>query len=126
MKVAGVADIRTLINDGANRWEPHWRYCGRAMQTYGLPASKWANPYRRRLFKLVHPGEVIGHYIDHLDGSPHLLSALPELDQKLLLCWCTTWAGTRPYVGYKCHCDVLADLVAGMSIEDVRIRLKAA
>ena len=63
-------------------------YIGRRVQQGGwnLAASKWANPFRKA------PGQPAGStlqaYAYHLASSPHLLKALPELQGKVLGCWC--------------------------------------
>lgn len=61
--------------------------------------SKWGNP-----FAIGRDGtraEVIEKFRAHLESSPHLMAALPELRGKVLGCWCTPQA---------CHGDVLLEL----------------
>jgi hypothetical protein len=63
--------------------------------------SKWGNPF------VIGPdgtrGEVIQKYEEYLRKSPELLSALPELKDKILGCWCAP----KP-----CHGEVLVKLVS--------------
>jgi len=73
-------------------------YIGRANKTYGLPESKWANPY-----KIGRDGtrdEVIARYERYLHASG-LISQVHELRGKDLVCWCAPQA---------CHGDVLLRL----------------
>lgn len=114
MKVAGVADLRALPY---GPWPENAVYCGRAQPSRGLPESKWHNP-NRLLPAGVRSVEALAanlaRYDQRVRSRPDLMTALPELDDKLLLSFCTTWQGRRPYPGWRCHCDVLADLVAGV------------
>ena len=60
--------------------------------------SKWGNPY-----VMPRDGDraaVIRQFRKHLEGSPELLAALPELKGKRLACHC------HPL---PCHGDVLAE-----------------
>jgi hypothetical protein len=69
------------------------------MPRFGLPASKWANPFRAG-----HDGdrrEVIAKYERWLSGEPELMAALPELRGKTLGCWCAP---------HRCHGDLLKRL----------------
>lgn len=80
--------------------DPYDLYIGRANATYGLPASKWANP-----FKLEREADrpiVLARYRIWLLQQPSLMRALPELRGLRLACWCSPRA---------CHGDVLAALV---------------
>lgn len=61
--------------------------------------SKWGNP-----FVIGRDGsreEVVQRYRDYILSSPSLLSALPELRGRNLVCWCAPCA---------CHGDVLLEL----------------
>ena len=62
--------------------------------------SKWGNPF------VIGPDgsreQVIKKYRAWVLAQPALMAALPELDGKILACWCAP----RP-----CHGDVLAELV---------------
>ena len=71
--------------------EPYDVYVGRP--------SKWGNP-----FEIGRDGsreEVIAKYAEWLQSQSQLLSALPELKDKTLACWCSPKA---------CHADILAKL----------------
>jgi hypothetical protein len=75
-------------------------YIGRATRN-GWRASRWANP-----FKVGRDGtlpEVLAKYRRYVCDSPDLMAALPELQGKVLLCWCAP---------NPCHGDVLLDLLA--------------
>lgn len=74
-------------------------YIGRENRTYGLPASKWGNPFR--LERESDRPIVLARYRIWLLGEKELLAALPELRGKRLACWCSPLA---------CHGDVLAEL----------------
>lgn len=72
--------------------EPYDIYIGRP--------SKWGNPY-----SIGRDGtreEVIEKYRDYILNRPDLISALPELMNKCLGCWCKPQA---------CHGDVLIEMV---------------
>mgnify|MGYP003564749057 CR=1 FL=1 len=63
--------------------------------------SKWGNPFKIG----VHGNryEVIAQYEAYLiNKRPDLINALPELENKILGCWC------KPL---KCHGDVLKKIV---------------
>lgn len=79
--------------------EPYDVYIGRPAR--GLPGSKWANPFR-----IGHDGdrdEVCAKYEAYIRSRPDLLADLPEIDGKILGCWCAPEA---------CHGDVLVRLCA--------------
>lgn len=59
--------------------------------------SKWGNPFA--IGRDGSRAEVIDRYDAWLDSQPELLAALPELDGKVLVCFC------KPA---RCHGDVLA------------------
>jgi hypothetical protein len=80
------------------RREPYDVYIGRRMNRFGLPQSRWANPYPLAMGTRE---QVIEAYRRHLLASPELLAALPELRGMRLGCWCKPLA---------CHGDVLAEL----------------
>jgi hypothetical protein len=64
--------------------------------------SKWGNP-----FQIGRDGtreEVIAKYRAWIVQQPALMAALPELEGKVLACWCAPKA---------CHGDVLAELANG-------------
>jgi hypothetical protein len=90
------ADDRGLYVYVGRRMPPHW--------TGGNPYVRgpfdWANPY-----KLGRDGDrtTIIESFEHLylPGHPDLIDRLPELDGKVLGCWCAP---------EHCHGDVLARL----------------
>ena len=76
--------------------EPYDVYIGRP--------SKWGNPFSHKTgtkaqFKVDTREQAILAYEDWLGKQPDLLEALPELEGKILGCWCKPLA---------CHGDVLA------------------
>lgn len=82
------------------RNQPYDVYIGRENKTFGLKASKWANPF------VIGPDgsrdEVLAKYENWLLEHPELLNQLSELDGKTLGCWC------HPQ---KCHGDILIKLL---------------
>lgn len=73
-----------------------------AYDIYIARPGKWGNP-----FVMGRDGtreEVIEKYREWILTQPELLAALPELQGKVLGCWCKPAA---------CHGDVLKELVEG-------------
>ena len=62
--------------------------------------SKWGNPYQIGVHGTRE--EVIQKYREMILGNKKLLAALPELQGKVLGCWCSPLA---------CHGDVLVELL---------------
>lgn len=81
--------------------DPFDVYIGRAC--YGYKASKWANPFRLRDDDPAERYRVILDYKQHVRSTPELWNALPELEGKVLGCWC------RPK--FPCHGDALLELL---------------
>jgi len=82
--------------------EPFEVYIGREVPERGFAGSIWGNP-----FIIGRDGdreEVIAKYKSWLLGIPELLARLPELEGKVLGCWCKPEA---------CHGDFLVELVEG-------------
>ena len=73
-------------------------YIGR--KNGNLPQSKWANPFV--VGKDGKRGECIELYRQWIMTQPQLLEALPELEGKILGCWCYP---------RECHGNVLLDLL---------------
>jgi hypothetical protein len=74
-----------VLNYNRDGLPPGAVYIGRLMPQYGLPGSKWHNPY-----KVGRDGtreEVIARYERHLDDSG-LIDAVRELRGRDLVCWC--------------------------------------
>lgn len=87
-----------------NRRNPNFTlYIGRAWA--GLPASKWANPYRMSTWDR---SAVLNFYEQHVRSTPKLWNSLHEIDDQVLGCWCheTPSTGETLY----CHGDVLIKL----------------
>lgn len=63
--------------------------------------SKWGNPFT--IGKDGSRDEVIAKYADWIKTQPELLAALPELEGKILGCWCAP---------QPCHGDILKSLAA--------------
>ena len=78
---------------------PNTVYVGRRNIRYGLPASKWANPFR--IGRDGTRDEVIAKSRAWVLQRPELMAALPEMRGKDLVCWC---------VPFACHGDVLLAL----------------
>jgi hypothetical protein len=79
--------------------EPFDVYCGRGSRSLGLPASKWANPFR--IGRDGTREQVIAKHKRWLVSQPRLLAALQELRGQILGCHCAPRA---------CHCDTLLEL----------------
>jgi hypothetical protein len=71
------------------------QWCGKEV----FEASPWANPFSVK--KWGREG-AIKRYEEKLRGKPELLGRLPELEGKILACWCKPKA---------CHGDVLLRLI---------------
>ncbi len=72
--------------------EPYDVYIGRP--------SKWGNPYS--IGRHGTRQEVVNKYYAYIKNKPELLEALPELEGKILGCWCAP---------KLCHGHILIDLV---------------
>lgn len=83
-------------------------YIGRRLKMGGwdLPASKWHNPYKRAKDTVEDKLAVIAQYEQYVRGRPDLMRSLPELDGKVLGCWC------KSHEDVPCHGDVLVKLIA--------------
>jgi hypothetical protein len=87
-----------VLNYRRDGLPPNAVYIGRLMPRYGLPGSKWHNPY-----KVGCDGtreEVIAKYERHLHDSG-LIYAVHELRGRDLVCWCAP---------EPCHGDLLLRL----------------
>jgi len=79
--------------------EPFDVYIGRG--------SKWGNPFSHKekttaKFRVANRKEAVEKYEEWIKTQEHLLESLPELEGKVLGCWC------KPQ---SCHGDVLKKLV---------------
>jgi hypothetical protein len=71
------------------------QWCGKEV----FEASPWANPFSVKRYGRT---EAIKRYEQKLRSKPELLARLPELEGKILACWCKPKA---------CHGDVLLQLI---------------
>jgi hypothetical protein len=74
-------------------------YIGRANPRSGLKASIWANPFV--IGKDGTREEVMAKYRAWLPTQADLIARLPDLNSKVLGCWCAPEA---------CHGDILSQL----------------
>jgi hypothetical protein len=84
--------------------EPYHVYIGNQMpwEPYRLKKSVWANPYNGAFRSgEITREEVLSKYREHVLSNPQLLDKLPELEGKVLACWCAP---------EPCHGDVLLEL----------------
>jgi hypothetical protein len=78
--------------------------------TYNLRVDRttiWGNPYSHKdgtlaKYKVNTRKEAIEKYKEYILNSPELLAKLPELQDKVLGCWCKPLA---------CHGDILVELI---------------
>jgi len=84
-------------------------YIGRAVARGGwqLPGSKWANPFS--IAKYGSAEKVVQLYEEYLVSKPDLMASLPELQGKVLGCWC------KPG---PCHGDVLVKMANKLAFID--------
>lgn len=78
-------------------------YIGRAFACF-KESSKWANN-----FIIGRDGtreQVIEKYKNYVMNNAELMSALPELKNKILVCWCAP---------QRCHANALIELLAELS-----------
>jgi hypothetical protein len=71
------------------------QWCGKEL----FETSPWANPFSVKRWGRE---GAINRYEEKLRGKPELLTRLPELEGKILACWCKPKA---------CHGDVLLRLI---------------
>jgi hypothetical protein len=78
-------------------------YVGGAMPWLGLKKSIWANPYNKMFRKCdITREECIAMYREYVLSHNNLMARLPELQGKVLGCWCAP---------EPCHGDVLLRLI---------------
>jgi len=95
-------------------------YIGRAMPRQGLPASKWANPYK--IGRDGTRGQVVLKYTEDLligERRP-LLAELPELRGKPLACWCRHDGEITHPPTNGCHGDTLLYLLSIHTDDELR------
>ena len=85
-------------------------YIGRRHKDFPM-GSKWGNPYVRG--KDGTSAEVLAQYKQHVLSTPELLESLPELEGKILGCWCKVANDPmRP-----CHGDILIQILEEFTIK---------
>lgn len=102
-------NVQNIKNNKSIMNESNVLYIGRANKWLGLPESKWHNP-----FPMKNEGqrkEVLRKFLDYILKKDDLLGALPELDDKTLVCYC--------YPEKKCHGNILVFLRLGMEESDI-------
>lgn len=113
-----VVDFRAVKehwNQAAQQWDdPRYVYIGRENKLYGLPDSKWRNPFRLKHESLRR--QVLDDYRKYITGNGWLLMQVDELRGKTLVCWCAPRA---------CHGHILAEL-ASLSDGDLFVRCEIA
>lgn len=77
-------------------------YIGREVADFGLPASKWGNPFVMADESDAERDRALAEYRAWIVEQPELMAALDELRGKRLACWCAP----KP-----CHGNVLVELV---------------
>lgn len=93
--------VRKAVPFKAKELKPHEVYIGRA--SWGYPKSKWHNPFKEGEDGTL--DEVLAKFEQYLLGNASLMSQLPELRGKDLVCWCHP----KP-----CHGDLLLKLANQM------------
>ena len=73
---------------------------------WDLPESKWHNPFSVKSCGSAE--EAVRRYEAYIRKQPKLLSALHELDGKVLGCWCKS---NPSDIAQVCHGDVLVKLI---------------
>lgn len=105
-----VANLRKLGYQNLREWmnDPNHVYIGRRGvvfidgQRFPKTDSIWHNPY-----KISHTQsreQVLSKYEQYLLNSPHLMEQLPQLQNKVLGCWCSN--ESSPEVP-TCHAHIL-------------------
>lgn len=89
-----------------------------------ITATGFGNPFKLRRDTPEERARACEEYRQHVLSSPNLLHNLPRLRGSRLSCWCrhTGYAATP---ANRCHADVLIELLAANSDDDLW-RLEAA
>lgn len=88
-------------------------YIGHRNQGWGLPRSRWANPYVRRWMSPAERIATLHAYEAFLRRRPDKLEALPELaGASALCCWCAGQEGLDTEDTLVCHGQTLLRLLA--------------
>lgn len=80
-------------------------YIGRRNTWLGLEESKWHNPFV--LNKDEARGTTLDRYREYFLNSPKLIEALPELEGKILGCYCFS---SKTGQGSPCHGLILVEM----------------
>lgn len=100
-EVVNFKDVKQHWNAETRQWDdPQYVYIGRRNRFYGLPQSKWANPFR--VVDFGRDGAINAYHWDISHRITYGQLSLEELRGKTLVCWCSPLA---------CHGDVLARLL---------------
>src|SRR5271157_3713828 len=95
------------------QFTPNCVYIGR--DYLGFHDEGWGNPFH--IGSDGNRKEVLLKYRAWIIKQPQLLARLPELNDKVLGCWC------RPNEGFRgrlmCHGQILVELATGIRAEEV-------
>lgn len=101
--VVNIRDVWAHWNPKTQQWDSDdYIYIGRANKRYGLPGSRWSNPFKLAEDTDEARKSALKRYERWLKNQSSLLARLPELDGKILVCHCHP----KP-----CHGDVLRKLL---------------
>jgi hypothetical protein len=99
--------LTKLIGDKGGVTKTFDIYIGRTVRREGrliIEGTEWGNPFI--VSKSCPPAMAVGLFESHIMQRPDLLAKIPELDGKVLACWCKNVNEPIP-----CHGDVLIRLV---------------
>lgn len=100
------AELKKINYNSLEHWleNPNHVYIGRNMTFYvsGATKSKWSNPFS---VKKYGRNGCLNKYREYIQNNAELMAQLPELEGKILGCWC------KPE---KCHGDILVELVSNL------------
>ena len=108
-------NIKNPADCPANKVPDGAVYIGTVNPHYGLPESKWRDPYSTKRDG-TREG-VVALYRRWLCDESHLMAALSELRGRDLVCWCAP---------KSCHCDVLIKLANRETAGTIFNHLKVA
>jgi protein gp37 len=107
-QVVSFRDVKEHWDSKTKTWDsPNYVYIGRANGTYGLPPSKWGNPFPLDKDTPELREQAIESYRAHLQRHPQLLGDLESLRGKILVCWCKD----ALHPDRACHGDVLLEML---------------
>jgi len=88
IEVINLKGKRDILGPSLERSPPNYLYIGRAVTMGGwkLPMSKWHNPFSAKQYGRT---GSIERYREYLLNNPKLIESLPELEGKVLACWCS-------------------------------------